>query len=79
MDLYRDILVEALSKQNITITFENLETESPCEIVKNACYVTLEKIRETLDNNELDDFECIERIVKLLENVGIGGGTRHDF
>ncbi|MDR3278034.1 MAG: hypothetical protein LBT12_04610 [Oscillospiraceae bacterium] len=79
MDLYREILVEALSKQKMQIIFENLKSESPNEIVEQTCYKAIQKIRKVLDNTELDDFECIEQIVKLLEAVGTDGGSRHDF
>ena len=79
MDLYKDILIETLSKYNAKITFENIKTESPNEIVEKTCYKTLQRIRRVLDNDSLDDFECIERIVKLLENIGSDGMSRHDF
>ncbi|EEG30885.1 hypothetical protein CLOSTMETH_01453 [[Clostridium] methylpentosum DSM 5476] len=48
-----------------------------------ACYnraiLTLNRIRETLLDDSLCDFECIEEIVCILEDSGIGCGSRHDF
>lgn len=79
LNLYKDILIELLSKQKIMIGFDNLKTENPKEIVETVCYKTIQKIREVLDNDELNDFECIERIVSLLEEIGSDGGSRHDF
>jgi len=38
----------------------------------------LEQIRVILDNEELDDFYCIEEIVSLLISKGIAT-SRHDF
>jgi len=79
MDLYKDILIKALSKHGTRVTFENLATESPNGIVEQTCYATLQQIREILNDNQLDDFECIERIADLFEDIGSNGGTRHDF
>lgn len=79
MSEYKDILVEALSKRKSKISFDNLRTESLNEIVELTCYKTIKRIRKILDNDKLDDFECIERIVKLLEGIGLDGGSRHDF
>ena len=48
----------------------------------NECYRALVKIREVLRDDTLDDEECfmrIERIITIYEEMGSGGGTRHDF
>lgn len=48
----------------------------------NECYRALAKIREVLRDDTLDDEECfmrIERIITIYEEMGSGGGTRHDF
>ena len=37
------------------------------------------EIIKILDNEALEDFECIEHIVFLLEQQGLSGGGRHDF
>ncbi len=80
MDLYRDILLQALThKGKLKITFEGISIENPDRVVEDICYKTLQRIRDILDNDALDDFECVERIVKLLEGIGSDGGSRHDF
>ena len=79
MDIYKEILTEALSRKKAKISFENLRTESPSKIVEQACYQTILRIRGVLDNGDLDDFECVERIVCLLQAIGADGGSRHDF
>lgn len=48
----------------------------------NECYRALAKIREVLRDDTLEDEECfmrIERIITIYEEMGSGGGTRHDF
>ena len=39
----------------------------------------LERIREILADNALTDFECVEKIVIVMESLGLDGGDRHDF
>lgn len=79
MDFYTGILAKALSRHGMKVTFENLEIKDPDDIVENTCRAALEQIREILDNDEFDDFECVERIVCLLQDIGSDGGFRHDF
>ncbi len=79
MDLYKEILIEILSNQKVNVTFDKGSLENPNEIIKNICYKTLEQIRSVLDDNKLDDFECIEKVVVLLEGIGSKGSSRHDF
>jgi len=46
------------------------------------CYQALCRIRAILDEDSLSDGECFERIeaiVMALENIGMDGGSRHDF
>lgn len=48
----------------------------------NECYRALAKIREVLRDDTLEDEDCfmkIERIITIYEELGSGGGTRHDF
>ena len=81
MDLYKEILIKILEKENIEIYFLNL-INTPVEIVEYECYKTLKKIKEIIENDTLEDKECfmrIERIVNLFEEMGSGCGTRYDF
>lgn len=46
------------------------------------CYQALEKIKAVVQDDSLSDGECfmrIEEIVCALEDLGSGGGPRHDF
>ena len=42
-------------------------------------FVIRDLTQAVLNNFKLDDFECIEEIVLILEDIGTGGGSRHDF
>jgi len=39
----------------------------------------LERIKTVIENDSLSDFECIERIVRIFEEIGSNAGNRHDF
>lgn len=39
----------------------------------------LERIRDILADSALDDFECVEQIVQVMETLGIACGDRYDF
>ena len=81
MQLYKEILLNALYNEEIEITFPNLKL-SPDEIVKLDCYRALKKIKSVLENEDLSDKECFMRIEKIIcafEDMGSDGGTRHDF
>lgn len=42
-------------------------------------FQALAAIRAILDDDTLDDFMCVEKIVQVFEWLGSGGGSRHDF
>jgi len=81
MDVYKDILVEMLSRSKckVKVEFGNLKLTSADVMVEMTCYHAIKRIREILNDNSLDDFQCIEEIVLMLENIGTDGGSRHDF
>ena len=81
MQLYKEILLNALYNEEIEITFPNLKV-SPNEIVKLECYRALKRIKAVLENEDLSDEECFMRIEKIIctfEDMGSNGGARHDF
>ena len=39
----------------------------------------LARIRDILADNALDDFQCVEKIVLVLKELGVDCGDRHDF
>jgi len=78
MDLLREILAEVLKKENITVSFPDLSL-SLSEILESESFAALQKIKAAIEDDSLSDFECVERIVGIFENIGSGGGNRHDF
>lgn len=79
MELYKELLLQILSEENMQISFNNLNAN---ELLESVCYRTLCRIKEIIEDDTLDDPECfmkIEEIVCVLEEVGSSGGIRHDF
>ena len=79
MELYQEVLKNIFLEQN----GDNLCMQSILnDLVEMKCYQALKKIKEIIDDDRLDDKECfmkIEEIICVLEELGSGGGTRHDF
>lgn len=81
MDLYKEILFHILEEETFEIRFTNLQIDIN-KIIENECYKTLEKIKNIICDDSLDDSECfmkIEEIVSAFEKTGSNGGNRHDF
>lgn len=78
MELFKEILIRVLEKEEINIIFPNLKINI-ADIVEMQCYQTLRKIKTVVENDGLCDFECIEEIVSIFEDAGSNGGNRHDF
>ena len=57
MELYKDLLLKILS----TTPKETLPPEAATTLVENTCYQAIQDIRIILDNDKLNDFECIEK------------------
>ena len=52
------------------------------ELAEERCFQALREIRNVLDDSGLTDPECfaeIEKIISVLEELGVGCGRRHDF
>lgn len=58
MELLKEILAKIIEKENINITFSNLEIDV-APIIESKCYKSLQKIKSIIDNDSLSDFECI--------------------
>ena len=61
---------------------EEQKVELIAELMKSPSCRALDDIRKILDNDELDDESCfnrIEKIVEVYEALGSDGGNRHDF
>ena len=77
MELYEAILYEALVKE----IMEKTELKY-ADIIEMKCYQAIKEIYAVVADDTLEDPECfrrVEQIVCVLDELGIGGGGRHDF
>ena len=80
MDIYKEILANALMKQDLRIEFPNLKINTK-EIVEMECYRVLEEIRGILMEEDYSDEDCvlmIDEIISVFFSAGIDSGWRHD-
>ncbi len=81
MDLYKEIIINILSKEKAEISFPNINIDIN-KIVSDKCYYALKSIKDILEDTSLDDKECfmkIEKIICVYEEIGMGVSFRHDF
>ena len=81
MELYRDMLCRILETEEFEIVLPkwNMKVE---EMMEMKCYQALQAIKRILEEDELDDEECfdrIEKVVSVFEALGSGIYDRHDF
>ncbi len=77
MELYERILCETIARDVIP----SLQLDW-ARLVELKCYQTILKIYNVVSDDTLDDAACfqrVEQIVCALDELGIGGGGRHDF
>lgn len=82
MELYQEILCRVLANEKVQVSFPELVNTDVTKIVELECYKALGKIKAILEDDALADSECfqqIEEIVCTFEELGSGGGNRHDF
>lgn len=77
MELYEDIICKEIGQ--IILTAYKKEDFDRKEIADSKSLQALQKIKTIIENKELSDFECIEEIVCVFEDIGSGAGSRHDF
>ena len=78
MQVLQRMVADMLSRGEVTLSL----SQETMDYVEKRCFVLLERIRQILADDTLDDPECfqrIEEIVSFLESNGIDCGTRHDF
>lgn len=83
MDFYESMVNGFMENIRAVAGFQKEDFERwAMELMKDAACQALEKIRDVLDDDRLDDPNCfqrIEEIVKIYESIGSNGGSRHDF
>ena len=78
MELYKELLINILSKEQINVVFPDF-TINAAEVIERESYKTLQKIKAVIGEDSLSDFDCIEKIVRIFEELGSTGTVRHDF
>ena len=78
MDLFKELLINILKKDKISVDFKNFSFDIE-KFTQNECYILLDKIKTIIQDDSLSDFECVEKIVCLFECENISVGNRHDF
>ena len=81
MELYKELLAHILSKSKVRVRFSDFNIDAN-ELVEQTCYKLLCRIRDIIRDDRLNDAECfkqIEQIIRLFEQIGSDGGSRHDF
>ena len=82
MELYQEILCHVFANEKIQVSFPERIHTDVTKIVELECYKALAKVKAIIENDALADSECfqqIEEIVCTFEELGSGGGSRHDF
>lgn len=77
MDFYNELIAKELGRRVLdSITFYQKELQI---VAETKALWALGEIKRTLDNTALDDFQCIEEIICILEQTGSHAGARHDL
>lgn len=82
MELYREILTQALAQEKTIVLFPDLRSPDLDVLINNVCYTSLLRIRDIIRDDRFSDEACyqkIEEIICELEQIGSSGGFRHDF
>ena len=56
MELYKEILIQALKNEELSVTFPNLKIDG-AEIVEKECYKALRRIKDIIHDDSLSDGE----------------------
>ncbi len=75
MELIQSVLIRALQEEKIEIKM-NMHIE---KLTNSICFMSLHRIKSVLENNALSDFECIEKIINIFEDIDCGIDGRHDY
>ena len=76
-----DIKLELLSNCICDAVRENFDTLdiNPKKLIDTQATKILGEIKEVICNDELDDFDAIDKIVDIFSKYKIDSGCRHDF
>ena len=76
-----DIKLELLQNDIYDYIRNLFETHTPdtSKLADTAATMALSEIKMVIGNDELSDFDVVEKIVCILEDYNINCGGRHDF
>ena len=76
-----DIKLELLSNAVSELVMQRLDTISidADKIADTVAIAMLSEIQKIIQDDEISDFDAVEKIVVLFEKYGIDAGIRHDF
>ena len=75
-DFSRDILAKGLGEYILNYLEENPYHEE--DLVERECALIVRQIVDALNDDSLDDFYCLDRIVDIVHAAGLRT-ARHDF
>lgn len=81
MELSAEILAHYLAQEKAQVLFPNLQMNAK-EIIEMRCYQALCQIQSILQDETIEDEDClvkIEEIIHTIEEIGGDCGNRHDF
>ena len=79
MELWRELIISGL--QNEDVEYDTINDKILIDIIENKSYSILQQIKQTLEDEALQDEDCfikIEEILKVLEENNVFC-DRHDF
>lgn len=77
MELYKEMIYTEIGMLMFE-AFNNTEFDF-IEIINSKSLQALQKIKTIINDDSLSDFDCIEKIVRVFEDMGSDGGVRHNF
>jgi len=78
MDIKLDIFAGAVSDAiNSAIRYIHIDTEN---VINSVALTALNEIKCVIQNTQIkDDFDVVEKIVRIFEKYNINAGGRHNF
>ncbi len=80
MNIYEKVLLKAISSSEVQIKIKvnNADKKKIDKLFGLKCFGMLKSIHTIINNDSLDDSECVDRIVTILNKNGLKC-SRHDF
>ncbi|TCL45359.1 hypothetical protein [Harryflintia acetispora] len=79
MDFIQEVFVEILNNSEVSVEIKGWDNETLLAAYKDKAALSLQKIKNILEDVALSDFDCIEEILNVYKNLGYIINHRHDF